>query len=54
MLVLPLQGVLRNPQKLTIIPSLSIDGILFLIAIAFLIARIAYGIAACCLIQFPF
>jgi aminobenzoyl-glutamate transport protein len=38
--------VLRDPKKLTIIPSPFIDGIVFLIAIAFLIAGIAYGIAA--------
>lgn len=45
-LLLPPQGVLRNPETSAIIPSPFIDGIVFLIAIAFLIPAIAYGKAA--------
>lgn len=45
-LLLPPQGVLRDPEKFTIIPSPFIDGIVFLIAIAFLIPAIFYGKAA--------
>ncbi|PPS44107.1 AbgT family transporter [Chroococcidiopsis sp. TS-821] len=44
-LLLPPQGVLRSPEG-EIIPSPFIDGIVFLIAIAFLIPAIAYGAAA--------
>lgn len=45
-LVLPPQGVLRDPEKFTIIPSPFIDGIVFLIALGFLIPGVAYGKAA--------
>ena len=44
-LVLPPQGILRDPEKLTIIPSPFIDGIVFLIALGFLLPGIAYGVA---------
>jgi aminobenzoyl-glutamate transport protein len=42
-LVIPPQGILRDPEKLTIIPSPFIDGIVFIIALAFLIPGIVYG-----------
>ncbi|WP_289500841.1 AbgT family transporter [Gloeocapsopsis sp. IPPAS B-1203] len=45
-LLLPPQGILRDPETSAIIPSPFIDGIVFLIAIAFLLPAIAYGKAA--------
>jgi len=45
-LLLPPQGILRDPETYAIIPSPFIDGIVFLIAIAFLLPAIAYGKAA--------
>lgn len=42
-LVIPEQGVLRDPVKFTIIPSPFIDGIVFIIALAFLIPGVVYG-----------
>jgi aminobenzoyl-glutamate transport protein len=42
-MVLPPQGILRDPEKLTIIPSPFIDGIVFIIAIGFLIPGVVYG-----------
>lgn len=42
-LILPPQGVLRNPEKLTIIPSPFIEGIVFIIAIYFFVAGVVYG-----------
>ncbi len=42
-LVLPPQGILRNPETLTIIPSPFIDSIVIIIALAFLIPGVVYG-----------
>ncbi len=42
-LVIPPQGILRDPEKFTIIPSPFIDGIVFIIALAFLIPGVVYG-----------
>jgi aminobenzoyl-glutamate transport protein len=42
-LVLPPQGILRNPETFTIIPSPFIDSIVIIIALAFLIPGIVYG-----------
>ena len=42
-LVLPSQGILRDPKTLTIIPSPFIESIVFIIALLFLIAGIVYG-----------
>ena len=42
-LVLPPQGILRNPETLTIIPSPFIDSIVIIIALGFLIPGIVYG-----------
>ncbi|RUT06748.1 aminobenzoyl-glutamate transporter [Dulcicalothrix desertica PCC 7102] len=42
-LVIPSQGILRDPQKFTIIPSPFIDGIVFIIALAFFIPGVVYG-----------
>ncbi|MCG6137746.1 MAG: AbgT family transporter [Nostoc sp. LLA-1] len=45
-MVLPPQGILRNPETFTIIPSPFLDSIVFIIALAFLIPGIFYGKAA--------
>ncbi|MBE9051917.1 AbgT family transporter [Nostocales cyanobacterium LEGE 11386] len=45
-MVLPPQGILRDPEKLTIIPSPFLDSIVFIISLAFLIPGIFYGKAA--------
>ncbi|MBW4558980.1 MAG: AbgT family transporter [Trichormus sp. ATA11-4-KO1] len=45
MVLLP-QGILRDPEKLTIIPSPFLDSIVFIISLAFLIPGIFYGKAA--------
>jgi aminobenzoyl-glutamate transport protein len=42
-LLIPPQGILRDPEKFTIIPSPFIEGIVFIIALAFLIPGIVYG-----------
>lgn len=42
-LLIPPQGLLRDPEKLTIIPSPFIDGIVFIIALAFFIPGVVYG-----------
>jgi aminobenzoyl-glutamate transport protein len=42
-LVLPPQGILRNPETFTIIPSPFIDSIVIIIALEFLIPGIVYG-----------
>ncbi|OKH54987.1 aminobenzoyl-glutamate transporter [Calothrix sp. HK-06] len=42
-LVIPPQGILRDPEKFTIIPSPFIDGIVFIIALAFFIPGVVYG-----------
>jgi aminobenzoyl-glutamate transport protein len=45
-LVLPQNGILRDPETLTVVPSPFLNGIVILIALGFLIPGIAYGIAA--------
>ncbi|MDJ0799481.1 MAG: AbgT family transporter [Calothrix sp. MO_167.B12] len=42
-MVVPPQGILRDPEKFTIIPSPLIEGIVLIIALAFLIPGIVYG-----------
>ncbi len=42
-LLIPPQGILRDPEKFTIIPSPFIEGIVLIIALAFLIPGIVYG-----------
>ncbi|MBW4634526.1 MAG: AbgT family transporter [Iphinoe sp. HA4291-MV1] len=42
-MVLPAQGILRDPEKFTIIPSPFIDGIVFIIALGFFIPGVIYG-----------
>jgi aminobenzoyl-glutamate transport protein len=42
-MVLPPQGILRDPETFTIIPSPFLDSIVFIIALAFLIPGIFYG-----------
>ena len=42
-LLLPPQGVLRDPERFTIIPSPFIDGIVLFIALAFFIPGVVYG-----------
>ncbi|ARV63249.1 aminobenzoyl-glutamate transporter [Nostocales cyanobacterium HT-58-2] len=42
-MVLPSQGILRDPEKFTIIPSPFIDGIVFIIALGFFIPGVVYG-----------
>ncbi len=42
-MVLPAQGILRDPKTFTIIPSPFIDGIVFIIAIGFFLPGIVYG-----------
>ncbi|TVQ11441.1 MAG: AbgT family transporter [Leptolyngbya sp. DLM2.Bin27] len=46
MLVLPPNGILRDPETLTIVPSPFLNGIVILIALGFLIPGIVYGIPA--------
>jgi aminobenzoyl-glutamate transport protein len=43
MLVLPPQGILRDPEKFTIIPSPFIEGIVLIISLGFLIPGVVYG-----------
>ena len=45
-LVLPPQGILRQPETFTIIPSPFLSGIVFITTLVFLIMGIAYGIGA--------
>ncbi|NES81912.1 MAG: AbgT family transporter [Moorea sp. SIO2B7] len=45
-LVLPPQGILRQPETFTIIPSPFLSGIIFIITFVFLIMGIAYGLGA--------
>ncbi|NER24052.1 MAG: AbgT family transporter [Symploca sp. SIO1C2] len=45
-LVLPPQGILRQPETFTIIPSPFITGIVFITTLVFLILGIAYGLGA--------
>ncbi len=45
-LVLPPQGILRQPETFTIIPSPFLSGIVFIMTLVFLILGIAYGLGA--------
>ncbi len=45
-MVLPPEGILRQPETFTIIPSPFLNGIVFIIALGFFIPAIFYGIAA--------
>jgi len=45
-LVLPPQGILRQPGTYTIIPSPFLNGIILLLMLGFLIPGVAYGVAA--------
>ncbi|NEP11546.1 MAG: AbgT family transporter [Symploca sp. SIO2C1] len=45
-LVLPAQGILRQPETFTIIPSPFLTGIVFIMTLVFLILGIAYGLGA--------
>ncbi|MCU0571077.1 MAG: AbgT family transporter [Oculatellaceae cyanobacterium Prado106] len=42
-LLLPPQGILRDPETFTLIPSPFIEGIVFMVAIAFFIPGVVYG-----------